>query len=75
MIALTLKDKASAERFINDCPLLRAATSFGDVHSSTERRARWGDAVPEGFVRLSVGCEPGEVLWAAIRTTLDGASP
>lgn len=70
MIALTLKDKDSAERFINGCPLLRAATSFGGVHSSAERRARWGDAVPEGFVRLSVGCEPAEVLWAAMRDAL-----
>lgn len=74
MIALTLADKASAEHFINGCPLLRAATSFGGVHSSAERRARWGDAVPEGFVRLSVGCEPGEVLWAALRTGLDDAA-
>ena len=71
MIALTLNDKDSAERFINGCPLLRAATSFGGVHSSAERRARWGDAVPEGFVRLSVGCEPAEVLWAALRDSLD----
>jgi cystathionine gamma-lyase len=34
------------------------ATSFGGVHTSAERRARWGgDAVSEGFVRLSVGLE------------------
>ena len=37
-----------------------------------ERRARWGDAVPPGFVRLSVGCEPVEPLWAALRDALDG---
>lgn len=71
LIALTLKDKASAERFIESCPLLRAATSFGGVHSSAERRARWGDAVPEGFIRLSVGCEPAEVLWRSIASALD----
>jgi cystathionine gamma-lyase len=70
MIALTLANKAGAERFVTGCPLLRAATSFGGVHSSAERRARWGDAVPEGFVRLSVGCEPAEVLWAAMRDAL-----
>lgn len=73
MIALTLADKASAERFINGCPLLRAATSFGGVHSSAERRARWGDAVAEGFVRVSVGCEPGAVLWAAVAEALTAA--
>ena len=28
------------------------------AHSSAERRARWGgDAVPEGFIRFSAGCE------------------
>jgi cystathionine gamma-lyase len=41
------------------------------VHSSAERRARWGDAVPAGFVRLSVGCEPAEELWAALKAALD----
>jgi cystathionine gamma-lyase len=73
LLALTLKDKASAEGFIEACPLLRAATSFGGVHSSAERRARWGDAVPEGFIRLSVGCEPAEVLWQSISTALGRA--
>jgi cystathionine gamma-lyase len=35
-----------------------SATSFGGVHTSAERRARWGgDAVSEGFVRLSIGLE------------------
>jgi cystathionine gamma-lyase len=70
LIALTLADKASAERFINGCTFLRAATSFGGVHSSAERRARWGDAVAEGFIRLSVGCEPTEVLWRAVDEAL-----
>ena len=47
------------------------ATSFGGVHSSAERRARWGDAVAPGFVRLSVGCEPVEELWQALCDALD----
>lgn len=70
LIALTLPDKEGAERFINGCSLLRNATSFGGVHSSAERRQRWGDAVPDGFVRLSVGCEPTAVLWAEIDRAL-----
>jgi cystathionine gamma-lyase len=38
--------------------LVREATSFGSVHSTAERRARWGaDAISEGFIRFSVGCE------------------
>jgi cystathionine gamma-lyase len=62
LVALTLPDKASAERFIEECAFIRASTSFGGVHTSAERRARWGDSVPDGFIRVSVGCEPTEVL-------------
>jgi cystathionine gamma-lyase len=71
LIALTLADKIAAERFIEGCTLMRASTSFGGVHTCAERRARWGDAVPEGFIRLSVGCEPTEVLCKEIERALD----
>ncbi len=70
LIGIEFPSKADAENFINACPLLRPATSFGGTHSSAERRARWGDAVGEGFVRLSVGCEPVEELWAAFEPLL-----
>ncbi|MGH6611137.1 MAG: PLP-dependent transferase, partial [Burkholderiaceae bacterium] len=70
LIALTLPDKASAERFIDGCAFIRASTSFGGVHTSAERRARWGDAVAEGFIRLSVGCEPTEVLLREVERAL-----
>jgi cystathionine gamma-lyase len=71
---VTLPGKDAAERFINGCQFIRPATSFGGVHTSAERRARWGDQVPEGFIRLSVGCEPTEVLWTEIRRALDTAA-
>ena len=71
LIGLTLKSEAAAERFIAGGPLIQPATSFGGVHTSAERRARWGDAVAPGFVRLSVGCEPAENLWKAIEASLD----
>lgn len=73
LIALTLKDRATAERFIEGCGFMRASTSFGGVHTSAERRARWGDAVAEGFIRLSVGVEPTEVLWQEVARALDSA--
>jgi cystathionine gamma-lyase len=72
LIALTLADAATAEAFITRCRFVRPATSFGGVHTSAERRARWGDQVATGFIRLSVGCEPCEVLWQDMRTALDG---
>lgn len=71
LIGLTLGSEAEAEKFIDGCALIQPATSFGGVHTSAERRARWGDAVAPGFVRLSVGCEPVEELWAAIDAALD----
>ena len=73
LIALTLADKAAAERFIGACPFMREATSFGGVHTSAERRARWGDAVADGFIRVSTGCEPTEVLWSAVDRALASA--
>ena len=73
LIALTLADKAVAERFIQRCALMRESTSFGGVHTCAERRARWGDAVPDGFVRVSVGCEPSEVLVNEVERALDAA--
>ncbi len=71
IVGVTLADKAAAERFIGGCRFVRAATSFGGLHTSAERRARWGDRVSEGYIRLSVGCEPVEALWRDIERSLD----
>ncbi|MFC4699555.1 cystathionine gamma-lyase [Glaciecola siphonariae] len=58
IISFELADKRSAEQFLSACSLVYEATSFGGVHSSAERRARWGtDDIPEGTIRFSVGCE------------------
>lgn len=71
LIGITFADEATAEKFITDCPAIFASTSFGGIQTSAERRARWGDAVPEGYVRLSVGCEPTAPLVKAVSDTLD----
>ena len=70
LIGLTLESEQAAESFINQCALIQPATSFGGVHTSAERRARWGDAVAPGYVRLSIGCEPVEELWRAMEGAL-----
>lgn len=58
VISFALPDAAAVSRFFAASRLVYEATSFGGVHTSAERRARWGgDAVSEGFVRLSVGLE------------------
>jgi len=71
LIGLTLKSAQAAEAFLTNCPYIAETTSFGSTHTSGERRARWGDDVAPGFIRLSVGCEPFEPLWHAIKSSLD----
>ena len=61
IIGFELKDKEAADKFLASCKLIASATSFGGMHTTAERRARWGgDDVAEGFIRLSVGCEDAE---------------
>lgn len=74
LISLTLNSEDAAEAFINSCPYIQPATSFGGVHTSAERRARWGDAVDPGSIRLSIGCEPEQEIWKAIETTLNSVT-
>jgi cystathionine gamma-synthase len=51
--------------------LIKNATSLGGVESVLETRARWeGDRVPENLVRLSVGLEDVETLWADLERAL-----
>jgi len=51
--------------------LLAAATSFGGLHTTIDRRARWGDDVAPGFFRLSCGIEDTEDLLADLTRALD----
>jgi cystathionine gamma-lyase len=67
LVALCLPDADRAERFLADCRLITEATSFGGVHTTAERRGRWGsDDVPQGFIRLSVGIEDSADLIADV---------
>lgn len=74
LIGFELADAAAADEFLAACDGLVTATSFGSTHSSAERRGRWGDDVAAGFIRLSVGCEPAEALWAEIEKALPGGA-
>jgi cystathionine gamma-lyase len=74
VLVFTLADGAAAERFLAATRLVADATSFGGVHSSAERRGRWGtDAVPDGFVRFSAGIEDADDLVADVLAALDAA--
>jgi cystathionine gamma-lyase len=75
VVSFDLVTRASAETFLRSLTLVREATSFGGVHSSAERRARWGgDLVSEGFIRFSVGCEAVEDLIADVDAALQRVS-
>ncbi len=55
--------------------LIVNATSLGGVTSVMESRARWeGDRVPPGLLRLSVGLEDPEALWADLAHALAPAA-
>ena len=55
--------------------LVAAATSFGGLHTTADRRAQWGDDTAPGFVRLSCGVEDTADLVADIAAALDVAGP
>ncbi|MEU1276968.1 cystathionine gamma-lyase [Streptomyces sp. NPDC005805] len=75
VVSFVLPDRAHAERFLAALHLVEDATSFGGVRSTAERRGRWGgDAVPEGFIRFSVGVEDAEDLLADVERALDEAA-
>lgn len=71
LVGFTLADAARAQAFLGACRLIAEATSFGGVHTTAERRGRWGtDGVHEGFIRLSAGCEDVADLLADVDQAL-----
>lgn len=72
VVSFTLPSQDVADGFLGALRLVGEATSFGSVHSTAERRARWGgDAVPPGFIRFSCGIEDAEDLVADVLQALD----
>jgi len=72
VLSFHIADKAAAETFFAKSKLITEATSFGGTCTCAERRGRWGgDAVPEGFIRLSAGLEHVDDLLEDIAQALD----
>lgn len=72
IVSFTLPGEEAAEKFLGSLRLVMQATSFGSVHSSAERRGRWGgDAVEPGFIRFSVGIEDTADLVADVLQALE----
>jgi cystathionine gamma-lyase len=71
LVSIELADADAVHALVRRSELLVAATSFGGIHTSVDRRARWGDDVPSGFARISAGIEDTDDLVADIRGALD----
>lgn len=71
LVAVELADAAAVHALVADSELLIAATSFGGIHTSVDRRARWGDDVAAGFARISAGIEDTDDLVADVLRALD----
>src|SRR5439155_24482754 len=65
LISFDVTDGAAARRVETATRLIANATSLGGVESTMESRHRWeGDRIPAGLLRLSVGLEDPDALWA-----------
>jgi cystathionine gamma-lyase len=70
LISVELADTAAVHALVRRSELLVQATSFGGIHTSLDRRARWGDPVSDGFARISLGIEDADDLLADIEHAL-----
>jgi cystathionine gamma-lyase len=73
VVSFDLGDAGRVARFLAAAELVFAATSFGGVHTTADRRAQWGDDTSPGFVRLSCGIEDTDDLIADLTAALDQA--
>jgi cystathionine gamma-lyase len=73
VVSAELADADAVLAFVRATRFFFAATSFGGLHTTVDRRAQWGgDAVPGGFVRFSCGTEDTADLVADLQQALAG---
>jgi cystathionine gamma-synthase len=71
LLSFDVAGAEEARRVETSLRLITNATSLGGTHSVLEARARWEpERVPPGLLRLSVGLEPPEELWADLERAL-----
>jgi cystathionine gamma-synthase len=74
LLSFDVADAEAARRVETTTRLIANMTSLGGVTSRIESRSRWeGDRVPAGLLRLSVGLEDTDALWADLERALGGA--
>jgi cystathionine gamma-synthase len=75
LLSFDVADAEAARQVETSTRVIVNSTSLGGVTSLIESRSRWeGDRVPPGLIRLSVGVEDPEVLWADLEQALGAAS-
>jgi len=72
LVCGVLESAAAVHAVAVGSELISAATSFGGLHTTIDRRARWGDDVAPGFFRLSCGIEDTVDVVADLTHALDG---
>jgi len=71
---LSFDVNGDARRVEASVELITNATSLGGVDSVIESRSRWeGDRVPDNLLRLSVGLEDPDELWADLENAVSKA--
>jgi cystathionine gamma-synthase len=72
VVSFEVADAAAADAVCERVQVISHATSLGGIESTVERRNKLPgqEHVPAGLVRLSVGCEHLEDLWADLDTAL-----
>lgn len=71
LLSFDVADTDAARRVETSTRTIVNATSLGGVTTVMESRRRWeGDRVPPGLLRLSVGLEDVEALWADLEQAL-----
>ena len=71
LVSFDVADAEAAGRVERAVRVIENATSLGAVRSKLESRHRWeGDRIPPGLMRLSVGLEDPEDLWADLEQAL-----
>ncbi|HUJ56347.1 MAG TPA: PLP-dependent transferase [Gaiellaceae bacterium] len=71
LISFDVADAETARRVETSTRVIVNATSLGGVTTLLESRRRWeGERVPAGLLRLSVGLEDADVLWADLEQAL-----
>jgi cystathionine gamma-synthase len=76
IVSFELADGAAADRACQATRIVRHATSLGGVETCMERRSvhPGQEHIPPGLIRLSVGCEDLEDVWADLGAALDSAA-